>query len=179
MAYESERGNPSTDQCAAQDGFVTLLFDGYYLKLLIDGQVDAAWHARSGVPKDDWFNYTPGQQRKGDEGPIPAGEYWIRPDQISVPGIAPDSWGNFRITIHYFPKTETFRRGGFFIHGGKTFGSKGCIDLAMYMDSFVGKMKELFFGSEVPDPVAGLIRGYSNCYIPLTVKYAKEYVAVP
>ena len=99
MAYESERGNPSTDQCAAQDGFVTLLFDGYYLKLLIDGQVDAAWHARSGVPKDDWFNYTPEQQRKGDEGPIPAGEYWIRPDQISVPGIAPDSWGNFRIII--------------------------------------------------------------------------------
>lgn len=183
MTYESERGDPSTDQCAIGDarGYVTLLFDGFYLKLLKDGKVDAAWHARSGIPNGDWFDYTPDRQKQKDEGPIPAGEYWIQPDQIATPSVGRDSWGNFRITIHYFPATYTFNRGGFFIHGGKTFGSKGCIDLAQYMDAFVQKIKTYFFGKvEVPDrDGGGLIPGYSSCYIPLTVKYAADKVAMP
>jgi type VI secretion system (T6SS) effector TldE1-like protein len=180
MSYELERGVPETDQCATQGSPVTLLFDGYYLKLLISGKVDAAWHARSGIPKDDWFYYAKEQQRKADVGPIPEGDYWIRPDQVAPVGFARDSWGNYRITIHYFPKTETFGRGGFFIHGGKTFGSRGCIDLAQYMDMFINKLRELFFNVEVPDPGGGgLIQGFQNCHIPLSVKYDAEYVGMP
>ena len=44
--------------------------------------------------------------------------------QVCVQG----AWGNYRITIHPFTTTETYGRGGFFIHGGDQLGSAGCID---------------------------------------------------
>jgi hypothetical protein len=47
-----------------------------------------------------------------------------------------DAWGSHRITIHPFDTTHTFGRGGFFIHGGTTPGSAGCIDLTAGISSF-------------------------------------------
>jgi hypothetical protein len=179
MAYESEIGTPDTDQCSIDAGSITLLFDGFYLKLLIAGDVNCAWHARSGRPVDDWFDYTPARQRVCREGPIPEGQYWIRPDQMASGLVGVEAWGNFRITIHRVPETATFGRGGFFIHGGKTFGSAGCIDLAGGMDQFAAKLNELLWGAEVPDPVAGLTKGFPNCYIPVSVKYVALYVSFP
>jgi len=78
MAYESERGTPANAQCVCAQSQASLLFDGFYLKVLIGGKVDSAWHARSGLPDDDgWFDYTKEQQGKPDVGPIPEGGYWV------------------------------------------------------------------------------------------------------
>lgn len=86
MAYESERGMPTTDQCTWSNSPTTLLFDGFYLKLLIAGVVvDSAWHARSGLPDaDGWFNYAKARHAKSDVGPVPAGKYWILPSQTTI-----------------------------------------------------------------------------------------------
>ncbi|MEZ5601109.1 MAG: DUF2778 domain-containing protein [Candidatus Competibacteraceae bacterium] len=77
------------------------------------------------------------------EGPIPQGIYWIRPDELDdnwlncrLSDRFANAWGRYRISIHPFT-TETFGRGGFFIHGGATPGSAGCIDLTNHMDRFV------------------------------------------
>lgn len=80
-----------------------------------------------------------------DKGPIPPGTYWIKPKEMSkatiyrrmsnfVRGFSDDSsygsdWGDWRITLHPDASTDTFGRNGFFIHGGKQKGSKGCIDI--------------------------------------------------
>ena len=71
-----------------------------------------------------------------------------------------DSWGKYRITIHPFTTTNTFHRGGFFIHGGKTPGSLGCIDLTSNIEAFVSSLRK-----------EGAIR---KCQIHLTVEYPKQ-----
>jgi hypothetical protein len=45
-------------------------------------------------------------------------------------------WGNHRATIKKQSGTETYGRGGFYIHGGSIEGSMGCIDLSDEMDDF-------------------------------------------
>jgi hypothetical protein len=172
--YDAERGEPSAPAC----GVESLLFDGYYLKLLLGTEVSKAWHARSGHKKDGVFNYSVERQKVAFDGPIPEGEFWIQPKQLKVffgsffyedPG-----WGVARITIHPRPATETYSRGGFFIHGGKVWGSAGCIDLTYGMQSFADKLQRIigYPNTEVPaetDP----------CTIPLTVKYATTSVGDP
>ncbi|HMK85284.1 MAG TPA: hypothetical protein VK437_04935 [Steroidobacteraceae bacterium] len=47
------------------------------------------------------------------------------------------------------------------------------------MDSFVAKLRQLF-GAEVANTEGGgLVAGFADCYLPLSVKYAAEYVAMP
>jgi len=46
------------------------------------------------------------------------------------------AWGNHRISIQPTQGTNTFGRGGFYIHGGNIPGSHGCIDLTDQMDDF-------------------------------------------
>ena len=182
MAYEAERSVPTLDQCSANGASASLLFDGFYLKFLINGAVDCAWHARSGIPDGDgMFIYTPEQQALADVGPVPAGKYWILPSQIAKVSWGNSSWGNYRITIHYLPLTDTKNRGGFFIHGGDKFGSRGCIDLAQYIDSFIAKINLLYFGrEEVPETEGGGMKpGYTSCHLPLTVQYGAPKVAMP
>jgi hypothetical protein len=47
-----------------------------------------------------------------------------------------------RYTIHPYISTETYGRGGFFIHGGDAPGSIGCIDLWDHMEDFVPVVKD-------------------------------------
>ena len=47
------------------------------------------------------------------------------------------AWGNYRLPITKKGGTETFGRGGFYLHGGGTAGSIGCIDLVDKIDEFV------------------------------------------
>ena len=47
------------------------------------------------------------------------------------------AWGNYRLPITKKGGTETFGRGGFFLHGGAFAGSIGCIDLVDRIDDFV------------------------------------------
>jgi hypothetical protein len=191
MGYESERGDPTTDQCSVNRGGKTLnlslLFDGYYLKLSVGNSVEAAWFARSGRFENGVFPYDAERQKLKDTGPIPAGEYWILPKQLAQPFMQSDAWGRYRITIHQRPTTDCFGRGGFFIHGGTTFGSAGCVDLAKGMDLFVDKLGEFYKRTTEcvtpagPHPyVMCVTRAFeTEGYLPLTVNYAAPSVGYP
>ncbi|HET7538539.1 MAG TPA: tlde1 domain-containing protein [Polyangiaceae bacterium] len=161
--YSAERGDPKSDVCSKPAGVYSLLFDAYYLKLMVSGSVTQAWHARSGRKNTaGLFDYSVANQKAPNIGPIPEGNYWIQPDQLASRASweiwrvtwPVGSWGNHRITIHPRPGTMTYGRGGMFIHGGADWGSAGCIDLTYGIDSFAAK-----------------IRPMSACYIPLTVAY--------
>jgi Protein of unknown function (DUF2778) len=174
--YASERGEPDGATCGAY-GF---LFDGYYLKLFAGAIASAtvlqAWHARSGHKVGANFDYSVARQKVAGNGPIPEGDYWIKPSQLREFMFADDGWGVARITIHPRTATVTHSRGGFFIHGGKVFGSSGCIDLASGMDSFRNKLKTL--APPIPRPFPHL-DAPNTCTIPLTVAYAASSVGDP
>lgn len=75
-------------------------------------------------------------QMKKNEGPIPVGKYFIKPQELSDPGLFGDllrqsqgDWGDWRIVLHPESDTNTHGRDGFFIHGGGSSGSAGCIDV--------------------------------------------------
>ena len=164
--YASERYDPTLPYCA---GKIELRFDGKKLKLsgIMNRTIPftAEFNAVSGLPdKNNNFDYSVESQKKKDRGPIPNGKYWVRPDEFWENAFyklwAPDgSWGNYRITLHPFKSTETYGRGGFFIHGGSTPGSKGCVDLTGEMDGFF-------------NTVQTLIEDNSHCHIELIVAYA-------
>jgi hypothetical protein len=42
--------------------------------------------------------------------------------------------GHYRVSLHPAEGTDTFGRGGFFLHGGKNWGSAGCFDVC-YLES--------------------------------------------
>lgn len=74
------------------------------------------------------------------EGPIPVGDYYIDPKDLSDPGFigdiarnfrpdSPGDWGDFRIKIQPLSTTRTYGRNNFFLHGGSYEGSAGCIDV--------------------------------------------------
>lgn len=109
------------------------------------------------------FHYGVLAQKMKDTGPIPEGTYWINPAQISKAGWLRNTaaWGDYRITIHPFTTTETYNRGGFFIHGGWKFGSKGCIDLATHMNRFISDLKKEVDGQFL----------FNMCQIHLIVNY--------
>ena len=89
-------------------------------------------------------------------GVLPAGQYWIDPEQMwtasplvealrDVPFLRqyPEGWGHHRITIHEMPGTQTYGRGGFFIHGGTHPGSAGCVHVTGPdgMETFLADLK--------------------------------------
>jgi hypothetical protein len=157
----AERGNS-----ALPDGNVELVFDG--TQLTVSGAVGQSFPAVSGTPDSRGdFDYSLARQQLENAGPIPEGEYWIAPAQmkslwyypaswVPLAGRAKAAWGSHRITIHPFDGTVTFGRGGFFIHGGDSPGSIGCIDLT----------------SEIGD-FADLVEPFGGKKIKLTVTYAK------
>jgi hypothetical protein len=146
--YAGERGDPKTPKCD-----LTLTFDGE--KLTVSGLESKEFPAVSGRPHDGKFDNSPERQKLKREGPLPAGSYWIDPGQLHKNWWWENApWGRYRITIHPYEKTETHGRGGFFIHGGTTPGSAGCIDLTDKMTDF-----------------AKLIEKYKDCHIKLTVAY--------
>jgi hypothetical protein len=156
--YESERYEAALD-----DAPFTLLFTGDHLVQHGSG-ADRAWDAVSGkaLPPDDGafgggtfggyqqseFDYSLEAQKVADRGPIPEGIYWLDPTELHdmhfwhhMPNPAypfeSAAWGQHRITIHPHISTQTYGRGGFFIHGGDLPGSIGCIDLWNHIEDFV------------------------------------------
>ena len=146
--YAAERYDPSLAHCSS----LSLRFDGSRL-ILSGGSKEYRYPAVSGRPDASGaFDYSQARQRLGGTGAIPEGIYWINPDELwergwawDVYGLVNDShqraWGDYRITIHPFTTTQTFCRGGFFIHGGAVSGSAGCIDLTSHMAKFVGDLR--------------------------------------
>lgn len=146
---------------------------------------------------DKFFDYTVERQKWPNIGPIPEGAYWIQNFEITSPKMpfSEGAWGKYRVTIHPFIQTVTYGRGGFFIHGGATFGSAGCIDLAYGMDNFVAKLREKLpseSATAIPKPLEGEFPSTGerelqlaaqhrakHCPIPLTVKYAAKGVPSP
>jgi hypothetical protein len=170
--YSKERGQPATGVCRQPQASYWLVFDGSHLRLQFGSRVIQRWEARSGGKlRKKSFDYSVESQKRVSLGPIPAGEYWIDPGELATqPGQYEfwrkewpiEGWGRYRITIHTRPSTETYGRGGFFIHGGAAWGSAGCIDLTWGMESFASRL-----------------RSVKNCHIPLTVRYSVELVAEP
>lgn len=70
---------------------------------------------------------------QGGVGPTPPGNYTIYPSEISPAGffrkyIDPRDWGDYRVSLHPDAGTNTYGRGGLFIHGGRLrHGSEGCL----------------------------------------------------
>ena len=158
--YSDERYDPSLAMCSSLE----LLFDGSQLRMTGGADVHA-YPAASGKPtKDGKFVYTQAAQKASFSGPIPAGVYWINPDELWTnrwyKRASESAWGKHRITIHPFTTTETHQRGGFFIHGGKVLGSAGCIDLTSHIEAFVADLQK-----------EGATK---KCQIHLTVKYEES-----
>lgn len=85
--------------------------------------------------RDACINQVSCQGKKGI-GPIPLGFYHLFTNEISNPGVIGDfvrnllgDWGDWRVSLHPDEGTQTFGRDGFFLHGGRYFGSAGCIDI--------------------------------------------------
>lgn len=159
--YAEERYKPKIPTCLPSKS-MHIIFDGKFLHMFGKSGLYVYW-AVSGTPSEDGkFDYSIERQKLSNQGPIPQGEYWINPSELWEnawyrPGSW-EAWGEYRITIHPFPSTETYQRGGFFIHGGTNPGSIGCIDLTVDISRFIKDLRE-----ELKDS--------SGCYIPLSVKY--------
>jgi len=167
--YKDDRGEPTGPTCKSS----SLLFDGLDLLLYAgpasSGSAVNSWTARSGQKTSALkFEYSVPWQFIPDFGPIPEGDYWVQPFQMEHLSVESDGWGEARLLIHPRTHTNTFGRGGFFIHGGFRFGSGGCIDLSDGMFDFI-KAMELFSTPQMPNP----------CTIPLMVKYAQPSVSAP
>lgn len=121
-----------------------------------------SWSAVSGrgnTPHDSrpTVCQTPKYQVCNHVGPIPAGTYYVSKheieyaDNIEVGDFehndptynrrnAPENrtgWGAFRVLLNPDKSTNTYGRGGMYIHGGKWRGSAGCIDLTSNIGDFV------------------------------------------
>jgi hypothetical protein len=167
--YADDRKDPPHPACPG----VRLLFDGAVLKLRVPGA--------PGKDKNDWvysyaavsgrkndsgkFTYDVDRQKLKNIGPIPEGAYWVDPSEIWENAWYKSgsyaSWGNFRVIIHPYPKTETWGRGGMFIHGGDVPGSAGCVDLTSLIDKFIGRLRE-YTG------------GFRACHVPMKVIYPNK-----
>ena len=160
--YAAERFAPKVPICGRST--ISLHFDGETLRST-GSKALIYFPAVSGRPSNGKFDYSLEYQKVADQGPIPEGEYWVQPSELQENSWyrvrnSRRGWGDYWITIHPYPSTQTYKRGGFFIHGGATPGSAGCIDLWLNMNDFVTALqKEL--------------EGQSNCYIPITVRYRK------
>ena len=176
----SERGKPEKPIAKNEtEKEVKITFDGSLLTA--DGRT---FHAVSGIPQvmthrgaDNFleillrFDYSLARPQSKDEGPIPEGVYWIDVDELKEGGIRhtfyPSSWGKSSITLHPDETTNTWGRGGFFIHGGTQPGSKGCIDL--------GGGGPLRLEDDMP-AFTNFIKQFKGCVIEVRVKYSKQVV---
>lgn len=161
--YEAERYNPKVPTCGLAP--IHLAFDGYFLHGF-GVNYSVSYPAVSGKMINGKFNYSVESQKHQNQGPIPEGEYWVQPSEIQENAWyrfnnSQAGWGDFWLTIHPYPKTETYGRGGFFIHGGTMPGSIGCIDLSIHVGKFVESLNARLGKSK-------------NCYIPLSVKYINK-----
>lgn len=99
---------------------------------------------------------------KENEGPIPIGTYYILPSELSDPNLLGDlarrtqgDWGDWRVRLHPNGDTKTFGRDGFFIHGGDTSGSAGCIDVGggVSGNNLTDRLRDAIQSSQVRIPV--------------------------
>jgi RHS repeat-associated protein len=118
-------------------GLTSLLFDIKHGILWVDPERPGA--DIYGIPatsgKGKCINVSKGE-RDRKTGPIPRGDYTADISQLSNPGWVGDvlrnllgDWGDWRVPLAPNSGTATFGRSGFFLHGGGSIGSAGCIDI--------------------------------------------------
>jgi hypothetical protein len=66
-------------------------------------------------------------------------------------------WGSFRAALEPYPNTDTRGRDGFYLHGGATAGSKGCIDVGggFFGDEQTARLVQDILSD--PDGVVGVL----------------------
>jgi hypothetical protein len=154
----------------------SLYFNGSRLSIISpDGAGVFSVPAVSGRPDANGnFDYSRARQGMKGTGPLPAGKYYVNPQEMqhitefqnaigTVGGLfgmkvgkwpgGSYAWGEARVDIHGGLSTD---RAGFTIHGGASWGSAGCIDTGPYIMPFLRSLCH-----------------YSNgaTYIPLYVNY--------
>ncbi len=144
----------------AQNNNAYLDFNGKELRWYQNNEVTNSWKAMSGKPDYQCKEY----DSVKDKGPLPEGKWLVRQSQhqnfykdqskigqlkseygFGIMGGWPggkDSWGNNRIWLEPAQGTDNKDRTNLSIHGGKEYGSKGCIDLTDRMDEFTDKFKK-------------------------------------
>lgn len=82
--------------------------------------------------RSECMNSTPSEWTE-KQGPLPRGYYHLYVSEINNPGVLGDiarnllgDWGDWRVPLH---PQFCGGRSGFFLHGGRTLGSAGCIDI--------------------------------------------------
>ncbi|MBS1538625.1 MAG: hypothetical protein JST20_12850 [Bacteroidetes bacterium] len=173
VTRKDKEGN---DVIVEQAGIKQLLsFDGKSLNIhTADGKV-LSFQAESGILNSEGETQADKQGEKG--GPIPEGAYYIdlsnvtKFDDLSLsrqilstfglqsPSGGKASWGEMFTPILPRENLES-GRGGFYIHGGNTPGSAGCIDLCHREQSF-------FLG------LGGVVQSNTTT-VPLFVNYPKK-----
>jgi len=140
----------------------SLTYDGSELVFRdAEGGDIGRWPASSGLP-----GTTPADQNRVDVGPIPEGPWQVDPAKIDrfrwydprdwdwwgigKGSLARDAWGDWRVPIDPAPGNPITDRGGFFIHGGRTPGSAGCIDLCRLDRSFFPVLERYRGGGPIP-----------------------------
>lgn len=141
-------------------------FNGKELSWIEDEKKAASWKGMSGKPDYQCKEYTSTQ----DKGPLPEGKWLLRQAQhqnyddlsfgekaTSVVGGVTNavfskplgkwpggtySWGKNRIWLEPVKGTDNQDRTGLTIHGGKSYGSQGCIDLTDKMEEFTDRFKK-------------------------------------
>lgn len=119
------------------------LFDGRHVIVYDDaGSKLGKFESTSGI-----YGYFFGifNQDVPGKGPIPEGEYTLDPSKFSkgswLRNLTGD-WGTWRVRIEPKSGTNTYGRKGFYIHGGKKPGTKGCIDLGKNDIKFHNLLKD-------------------------------------
>lgn len=153
------------DQWSKNSG-LRATFDGYNFYVRNNGKLIGQYQAQSGNSAAQNLEST----MLKNYGPIPEGNYMLNYDNFEMYDKnkakeggrydwmnKPQSWGNQRIAITPNEDTYTFGRGGFYVHGGNTLGSAGCIDLGFQMP---------YFGA--------ILKQYQE-NIPLIVKYRDDF----
>ena len=135
-------------------------FNGRELRWHQNNEVTNLWKAMSGQPNYQCKEY----DSLKDKGPLPEGKWLVRQSQhqnfykdqskfdqfrseygFGIMGKwrgGKDSWGNNRIWLEPAQGTDNKDRTNLSIHGGKEYGSGGCIDLTDKMDEFTDKFKK-------------------------------------
>ncbi len=187
LGLQSANPNAGLPHCLVNGQPVVLSFDGSTLSgsgFIADAVSGKPIEERTEIidtdPTDEYslvfviwtgvFDYSQARQKLKDEGPIPEGGYWFdicsenNASNRWAHWLKLNAWGEFSWPLVAWPTTSTYGRGGFFIHGGGTYGSAGCIDVAR-------KDKEL--------QVFTAAISKSNkccCYINVDVKYPQRQV---
>ncbi len=147
----------SLNQEISQNKPSRLEFNGRELSWFEDDKKTNSWKGMSGKPDYQCKEY----DGVKDKGPLPEGKWLVRQSQHqnydqtqtawdklknNLGGGewrgGKDSWGNNRIWLEPVQGTDNKDRTGLSIHGGKEYGSGGCIDLTDKMDEFTDKFKK-------------------------------------